>query len=241
MYRQRSSLDRSRERRSPRRFRKRTTTPMSALIRSTSIRATISGSRCAAHYIHEFQNLNASFANGLAANPTNTLNEARAYASLAYGNNNRVVLTGQYFTSWGSPDAVLFATWRLSPNTNGWIAEIAYIPFISSQAPGWPWFNVRARAAIHLVQRIQRNDRRRQRQQYAVPLCVGGDVAGFHASWGVLDESNTARSRCVFAVDCFCIWRRSRVPPLFRLRFSDGRAATAAAKSAAAGAKRTSR
>jgi hypothetical protein len=89
-------------------------------------------------YIHEFQNLNASFANGFASNPNNTLNEARAYASLAYGNNNRVVLTGQYFSGWGTPDALFF-----SGNTNGWIAEIAYIPFISSQAPGWPWFNMR--------------------------------------------------------------------------------------------------
>jgi hypothetical protein len=95
-------------------------------------------------YIHEFQQLNASFANGLAFNPNNTLNEARAYASLAYGNNNRVVLTGQYFSSWGSADALLFAgNANSSPNTNGWIAEIAYIPFISSQAPGWPWFNMR--------------------------------------------------------------------------------------------------
>ncbi len=89
-------------------------------------------------YIHEYQNLNASFANGFAANPANTLNEARGYASLAYGNNNRVVLTGQYFSSWGTPDALFFAG-----NANGWIAEIAYIPFISSQAPGWPWFNMR--------------------------------------------------------------------------------------------------
>jgi hypothetical protein len=95
-------------------------------------------------YIHEFQQLNASFANGLAFNPNNTLNEARAYASLAYGNNNRVVLTGQYFSTWGTPDALLFAgNPNFSPNTNGWIAEIAYIPFISSQAPGWPWFNMR--------------------------------------------------------------------------------------------------
>ena len=30
-----------------------------------------------------------------------------------------------------------------SPNSDGWIAEIAYIPFVSSQAPGWPWFNAR--------------------------------------------------------------------------------------------------
>jgi hypothetical protein len=91
-------------------------------------------------YIHEYQNLNASFANGFAGNPTNTLNEARAYASLAYGNDNRVVLTGQYFNSWGTADAVVYGG---SPNTNGWIAEIAYIPFISSPAPGWPWFNAR--------------------------------------------------------------------------------------------------
>jgi hypothetical protein len=95
-------------------------------------------------YIREFQNLNASFSNGLAANPTNTLNEARAYASLAYGNDHRVILTGQYFTTWGSADALLFAgNTNFSPNTNGWIAEIAYIPFMSSQAPGWPWGNVR--------------------------------------------------------------------------------------------------
>ncbi len=91
-------------------------------------------------FIHEFQALNASFTNGFAANPSDTLNEARAYASLAYGNSNRVVLTGQYFTSWGSPDLLLYGG---SPNTNGWIAEIAYIPFIDSQAPGWPWFNAR--------------------------------------------------------------------------------------------------
>jgi hypothetical protein len=32
---------------------------------------------------------------------------------------------------------------NFSPNTNGWIAEIAYIPFISNFAPGWPWFNMR--------------------------------------------------------------------------------------------------
>jgi len=92
--------------------------------------------------IREYQNLNASFTNGIAANPTNTLNEARAYASLAYGNNSRVVLTGQYFTSWGSSDALLYAPTG-SPNTNGWIAEIAYIPFISSFSPGWPWWNAR--------------------------------------------------------------------------------------------------
>ena len=96
-------------------------------------------------YIYEYQKLDASFLTGAAANPTNTLNEARAYASLAYGNDNRVVLTAQYFNTWGTSDTGLYGTLAsgFSPNSDGWIAEIAYIPFISSQAPGWPWFNAR--------------------------------------------------------------------------------------------------
>ena len=48
-------------------------------------------------YIHENQKLDATFPTGGSDNPTNTLNTFRALASLAYGNDNRVVLTGQYF------------------------------------------------------------------------------------------------------------------------------------------------
>jgi hypothetical protein len=96
-------------------------------------------------YIHEYQKLDASFTNGLAANPTNELNEVKAFAQLAYGNDNRVVLTGQYFNTWGSSDPILYGGLAsgFNPNSNGWIAEIAYMPFISSLAPGWPWFDLR--------------------------------------------------------------------------------------------------
>ncbi len=96
-------------------------------------------------YIREFQKLDATFANGGSVNPTDTLNEARAYASLAYGNDNRIVLTAQYFNTWGSQDTGLYGGLAsgFSPNSDGWIAELAYIPFVSSQAPGWPWFNAR--------------------------------------------------------------------------------------------------
>ena len=31
----------------------------------------------------------------------------------------------------------------LTPNSNGWMAEIAYMPFGASKAPGWPWLNAR--------------------------------------------------------------------------------------------------
>lgn len=96
-------------------------------------------------YIHEDQKLDASFNNGFSLNPSNTLNTLRAYASLAYGNENRIVLTGQYFDTWGSSDPTLYAELAsgFSPNSNGFIAEIAYIPFVSSNAPIWPWANMR--------------------------------------------------------------------------------------------------
>jgi hypothetical protein len=98
-------------------------------------------------YIRENQKLNATFANLGSTNPTNVLDEARAYASLAYGNDNRVVLTGQYFSTTGSSDSTLYSAasgfGNFSPDTSGWVGEIAYIPFITSVAPGWPWLNAR--------------------------------------------------------------------------------------------------
>lgn len=62
-------------------------------------------------YIREFQRLDASFTNGLGpTNPTNVLNSMKLQASFAYGADNRVVFTGQYFNQWGTADAGLFGT-----------------------------------------------------------------------------------------------------------------------------------
>jgi len=96
-------------------------------------------------YIREFQKLDATFSNGGASNPSDTLNTLRLQGSLAIGGDNRIVLTGQHFGTWGTADPLLYAGLAsgVSPNSNGWIAEIAYIPFGSSFAPGWPWANAR--------------------------------------------------------------------------------------------------
>ena len=103
-------------------------------------------------YIREFQQLDATFANGLGPfGPTNAndlLNSLHLQASFAYGADNRVVFTGQYFNQWGTADAGLYGTdpatgLAMTPNTNGWTAEIAYIPFGASKMVGWPWFNAR--------------------------------------------------------------------------------------------------
>jgi hypothetical protein len=97
-------------------------------------------------YIHEYQSLEASYALGNANNLSNTLDTLRLYASLAYGNDNRIVLSGQYFDIRGSSDTGLYADnpgCACSPNSNGFVAEIAYIPFINSKSPVWPWANAR--------------------------------------------------------------------------------------------------
>jgi len=99
-------------------------------------------------YIREFQQLDASFAGGGASNPSDLLNSMKLQASFAYGGDNRVVFTGQYFSIWGTADAGLYGGLDssgnpLTPNSNGFVAEIAYIPFNVSKAFGWPWFNAR--------------------------------------------------------------------------------------------------
>ncbi len=101
-------------------------------------------------FVHENQRLDASSVN-FGTNSSNQLNTAKAQASLAYGNDNRIIFTGQYFNTWGTADPTLYSgliscappNTSCSPNSDGWIAEIAYSPFMMSRAPLWPWFNVR--------------------------------------------------------------------------------------------------
>jgi hypothetical protein len=96
-------------------------------------------------FIREFQELNSSFLNA-GSNPTDQLNSLKLQASFAYGADNRVVFTGQYFDVWGTTDPGLYAAPDFannSPNSNGWMAELAYIPFGASKMIGYPWFNAR--------------------------------------------------------------------------------------------------
>ncbi len=95
-----------------------------------------------ASYIYESQKLNGSFASGLAANPNNDLRSLNISASYIY--DHTISLTGAYFQLTGSPDAFLYAdNANFSPNSQGWTADIAYLPF-SHGAPGpWPWVNMR--------------------------------------------------------------------------------------------------
>lgn len=107
-------------------------------------------------YIHEYQSLNASIVNGLATNPSNSLNTFRLYGSLAYGDDNRFVFSGQYFNTWGGADDTLYAAnANFSPDVDGYVAEVAFIPFINSQSPGYPWANARIGAKYIYYNKFQ--------------------------------------------------------------------------------------
>jgi hypothetical protein len=100
-----------------------------------------------ANYIREFQRRDSDFFNGL-SNPTDELNTLRLTGEFTFGGDNRIALTGQYFNIWGTADAGLYGIDpntgnALTPNSNGWMAELDYIPFGLSKAPGWPWFNTK--------------------------------------------------------------------------------------------------
>ncbi|ABE40838.1 hypothetical protein RPD_3615 [Rhodopseudomonas palustris BisB5] len=98
-----------------------------------------------AAYIREDQRYDAGWTSAVQpANLTNGLNTLRVSSTVAIGGDNRVVATGQYFRTWGTPDIGLYAANAGNvPDTTGFMAELAYLPFGTSKSPYWPWFNTR--------------------------------------------------------------------------------------------------
>lgn len=94
-----------------------------------------------ASWIHEGRDLAASQALGLADRSHDTLRSF--HASLSYTFGNTWDLTGGWFSLNGSSDAALYGTANGSPDTSGWIAEIAYLPFMHGGPKFWPWLNAR--------------------------------------------------------------------------------------------------
>jgi hypothetical protein len=86
-----------------------------------------------ATYIKERQSLDATFALGDSANPTNDLKTIRVGGSYYF---RRTYGGGLgYFSTTGTSDAVLYAPASVtgfgnnSPNSNGWVAELNYLPW----------------------------------------------------------------------------------------------------------------
>ena len=92
-------------------------------------------------WIHESQTLGASRPLGLASNGHDLLRSTNLSASYTYDRTWSV--TGGYFAINGSADAQLYGTPTGSPNGNGWIAEVAYLPFSHGGPSFWPQLNGR--------------------------------------------------------------------------------------------------
>jgi len=99
-------------------------------------------------YIMERQNRDASVLLGAAANIKDTLNSFKASATYHYEvpplTGSKFAVTGGYFNLRGSNDALLYtANDTASPNSAGWIGEIAWLPFSRGNIAAWPWYNMR--------------------------------------------------------------------------------------------------
>ncbi len=100
-----------------------------------------------ASYIWEHQRLTGEsnpFLNGgmPVANPTDELYAFHASASYIY--DRTISLTAGYFATWGTSDPLLYTNSATgSPNSSGWVFDLAYLPFSYGGPDLWPWFNGR--------------------------------------------------------------------------------------------------
>jgi hypothetical protein len=92
-------------------------------------------------WIHENHNTSASQTLGLANNSNNQLRSLNASASYIY--DSTWSLTAGRVSVGGTADAALYGTFTGSPNSAGWIFELAYLPFSHGGPSFWPWLNFR--------------------------------------------------------------------------------------------------
>jgi len=103
--------------------------------------------------IIEFQRLNSSFAQGNSSNLDNRLNSFKANASFVW--DHTYSLSAGYFDVSGTSDAGLYGANSLadSPNGNGLIFDVAYLPF-SHGSPG-PYSTYNARIGLQYTQYLK--------------------------------------------------------------------------------------
>jgi hypothetical protein len=94
-----------------------------------------------AAWIHENHNTGASQALGLADNSNDRLQSLNASVSYIY--DKTWSLSAGRVAIGGTTDATLYGTATGSPNSAGWIFELAYLPFSHGGPSFWPWLNFR--------------------------------------------------------------------------------------------------
>jgi hypothetical protein len=97
-------------------------------------------------YIFEHQSLDGSQPLGLSSNSSDTLQSLKVSGSYVY--DSIVSFTGGYFDVRGSTDSLLFPdslspSHLGSPNSNGWIFDLAWLPWSKGGPSFYPWLNAR--------------------------------------------------------------------------------------------------
>ncbi len=104
-----------------------------------------------ATHIHENMTLNYAYANGQASNLSDNLNQTQVAATYYY--RRKIGGTLQYFSINGSSDSLLYpqnppggpgvvTSANGSPETNGWIAELDYLPWLNVKLSAqYTWYN----------------------------------------------------------------------------------------------------
>ena len=92
-------------------------------------------------WIHENHNTGASQRLELADNSNDQLRSLNVSASYIY-DHTWSLTTGRVSVG-GTTDATLYGTATGSPNSAGWIFELAYLPFSHGGPSFWPWLNFR--------------------------------------------------------------------------------------------------
>jgi hypothetical protein len=92
-------------------------------------------------WIHENHNTSASQTLGLADNSNDRLRSLNASVSYIY--DKTWSLTAGRVSIGGNADAALYGTFTGSPNSAGWIFDLAYLPFNRGGPAFWPWLNFR--------------------------------------------------------------------------------------------------
>lgn len=93
-----------------------------------------------ATFIHEDSSVTAAEAAALFGTPNHTLDTFRADVSLSF--QATITPSVQYFRTSGTSDPVYWSTPNGSPNSDGMIFEVAYVPFGKPDSP-FPNFNLR--------------------------------------------------------------------------------------------------
>jgi hypothetical protein len=97
-------------------------------------------------YIFEHEKLDGSQLLGLSSNRSDDLQSLKLSASYVY--DSIYSFSAGYFNLRGSADTLLFSDSLSpsalgSPNSNGWVFDVAWLPFSKGGPPLWPWLNAR--------------------------------------------------------------------------------------------------